>query len=215
MARNSIHTLVMAPGQRLEISASDVGTAIGVAREALKYMQGTSYHLAIAAAESLEQEQVDEAWGGHYALTCLLCGLAHPQSSGKSDLVAMQEHHMEVHGFKAEDLRLALRVKMPGDREHFIWALAPAQANMHGLKQLCYLRAVKKSVLSIQPAAQPQDTANYTTLVQKSSFDGAPRLQEVLVTGQDEYAWYGYSRKDSGEEEPLVWPKGEWELSGE
>ena len=127
----------------------------------------------------------------------------------------MQEHHMEVHGFKAEDLRLALRVNLPGDGEHFIWALAPAQANMHGLKQLCYLRAVKKSVLSIQPAAQPQDTANYTTLVQKSSFDGTPRLQEVLVTGQDEYAWYGYSRKDSGEEEPLVWPKGEWELSGE
>ena len=129
MARNSTYTLVMAPGQRLEVSAPDVGTAIAVAREALKYLQGTSYHLAIAAAESLEQEQVDdEAWGGHYVLTCLLCGLAHPQSPGKSDLVAMQEHHMEVHGFKAEDLRLALRVNLPGDREHFIWALAPAQA---------------------------------------------------------------------------------------
>ncbi len=126
MARNSIHTLVMAPGQRLEISASEVGTAIGVAREALKYLQGTSYHLAIAAADSLEQEQVDdEAWGGHYVLTCLLCGLAHPKCPGKSDLVAMQEHHMEVHGFKAEDLRLALRVKMPGDREHFIWSPCP------------------------------------------------------------------------------------------
>jgi len=216
MARNSTYTLVMSPGQRLEVSAPDVGTAIAVAREALKYLQGTSYHLAIAAADSLEQEQVDdEAWGGHYVLTCLLCGLAHPQSSGKSDLVAMQEHHMEVHGFKAEDLRLALRVNLPGDREHFIWALAPAQANVLGLKQLCYLRAVKKSVLSIKPAAQPQDTANYTTLVQKSSFDSTPRLQEVLVTGQDEYAWYGYHRGDAREEEPLVWPRGEWELSGE
>src|SRR2546429_6573273 len=147
----------MSPGQRLEVSAPDVGTAIAVAREALKYLQGTSYHLAIAAAESLEQEQVDddEAWGRHYALTCLLCGLTHPQSPGKSDLVAMQEHHMEVHGFKAEDLRLALRVNLPGDREHFIWALAPAQANMHGLKQLCYLWAVKKGMASIKPAAQP------------------------------------------------------------
>jgi hypothetical protein len=218
MARNSTHTLVMSPGQRLEVSASpDVGTAIVVAREALKYLQGTSYHLAIAAAESLEQEQVDdEAWSGHYVLTCLLCGLAHPQSPGKSDLVAMQEHHMEVHGFKAEDLRLALRVNLSDDKEYFIWALAPAQANALGLKQLCYLRAVKKSVLSIKPAAQPQDTApRYTTLVQKSSFDGTPRLQEVLVTGQDEHAWYGYHRGDAREEEPPVWPRGEWELSGE
>jgi hypothetical protein len=215
MARNHTFPLVMSPGQRLAVIAPDAGVAIAVAREALTYLQGSNCDAAMATAHAFVKQQADEAGGYPYVLTCLLCGLVHPQCPGKSDLVAMQEHHMEVHGFKAGDFELALRVNRFDDSAHYIWALAPALANLLGLPQLCYLRAVKLPSASVQPEIGPKVMDGpYTTLVYTSPFDGSSTLQAVLVAKQDTYAWYGWPRgQEEGQGDLLVWPKGEWKLA--
>jgi hypothetical protein len=217
MTRNHTHTLVMSPEHRLEVVAPDVASAIAVAREALGYLQGRNFDAAIAATLSFQEGQVDEAWGGRYVLTCLFCGLLHPTCAGKSDLVAMQEHHMEAHGFQSEDFSVALRVNRHGDFTHFIWALPPAMANVLGLTQMCYLRAVKLPSASSQSEIGPKVTDGpYVVLVHSSSDSSAPVLQELLVTTQDAHAWYGWPHSErEGEGEPLVWPKGEWKSADE
>jgi hypothetical protein len=217
MTRNRTYTLVMAPGQHLDVLSPDVAAAIAVAREALVYLQGSAYDAAMAATLSFQEEQVDEAWCGRYVLTCLFCGLVHPTGSGTSDLVAMQEHHMEAHGFQAEDFSVALRVNRSGDSTHFIWALPPAMANVLGLTQVCYLRAVKLTEGSSQSENGPKVVGgSYIWLVHRPSESSALTLQEVRVTTQDGHAWYGWPRGKSEQGgEPLVWPKGEWESADE
>ena len=118
---------------------------------------------------------------------------------------------MEAHGSKAEDFRLALRVNLSQNREHIIWAFAPAKASMLGLEQLCYLRADKKESATIRPAAPSPEAEHYTTLVQKASAGRMPESQQVRVRGRDEYAWYGYPPGEDSAGVPLVWPGGEWE----
>lgn len=213
--RKLVHTtmrVMLAPGCQLKVVTSESSIAIALARDALPFLQATVDGPEHALGASPGQ-------GEDYTLTCLLCGAINPTRPGRSALVAMQEHQMEEHDLPAEAFQSAAcisLVSMNGEEEErLVYAFPPALTALFGLPHSSYLRAVKWHKQQQVIELQQSSTLGLRTLAFQQTSDPMPELQAVYIVKEDEHAWYGYPHEaleDSYAWEPLVWPKGEWEL---
>jgi len=202
--RNTTFHLVLAPDCRLTAVAPNVETAITLARDALPFLRAASQPRSLVVSSSEED--------GEYTLICLLCEAVNPSRPGKTALVAMQEHQIEEHDLPAEAFQSAVRISITSEEEErYVWALPPALASLLGLAQASYLRATKRRKKD-QAAEHLPSTPEVIGLVFKAH-DVPPVVQTIHLVGQDVHAWYGYPSEAFGSGNPLVWPKGEWELA--
>ncbi len=195
---------MLAPDCQFTAVAPDVETAITLARDALPFLPTASLPYRPATFSSGEDDG--------YTLTCLLCGAVNPSRPGRTALVAMQEHQIEEHVLPAEAFQSAVRISNTSlEEERYVWALPPALASLLGFPQASYLRATKRRKKD-QAAEYLPSTPEVIGLVFKAR-GVPPVVQTIYLVRQDEHAWYGYPSEAFGSGDPLVWPKGEWELA--
>lgn len=204
MPKRPTFHLMLAPNCQVAVEATDVNTALTVARDARPFLEYASATLSVPDPGETE-----------FTLTCLLCQAVDQERDGRSQLVAMQEHQMEAHGLTPEHFRASVRVFCGNDGEGcFVWAVPPALAKELHLPHLSYLRAIRGRM---RPAsthnASPDESP--VTLVFRHPFDASETRQEVLLIDEDALAWYGYLRDRASTDEVLVWPKGEWKRAEE
>jgi hypothetical protein len=203
MPKRPTFHLMLAPNCQVAVEAADVNTALTVARDARPFLEHASATLSVPEPSSDGETK--------HTLTCLLCQAVDPEREGRSQLVAMQEHQMEMHGLTSEHFRASVRVFCGNNGEGcYVWAVPPALAKELYLPHLSYLRAIRRRM---RPASVADESS--VTLVFRHPFDASEMRQEVLLIDEDALAWYGYLRDRASTEEVLMWPKGEWKRAEE
>ena len=140
-----------------------------------------------------------------------------PSRPATTLLVAMQEHHKEVHHVAPDVFGSAVRISLLERAvECYVWAFPPAVVSQFTLPHASYLRAIKRPQDDLRPKGSP------TLAVPKELIftydDGrypAPVGQCIDLVREDPHAWYGYPAGASREGLLLIWPKDVWDSADE
>src|SRR5579884_2930624 len=167
-----IFVLQMTLEMTLEVSAANVASVIAAATQALPHLDTTECQRS-QAMHSIA-----------YTLTCLLCGQVNPKLSGRTPLIAMQEHVMSEHGLTLEELLDVTRVFQGTPlADCYVWGNPALGACFRATRYATESTSAISYTRHFFSAENLPEQLRFTQALSLRPLDGSPGVLHVQLAG--------------------------------